>query len=85
MQRYNVTVPKKFIKDGVEKTAWNRVGTLVKFDAKDGKPESYILELSMFPETKFGVFADEPKANATSPSVMPAYAAEEIDETAIPF
>jgi len=85
MQRYNVTCPKKYTKDGVEKTAWNRVGTLVKFDAKDGKPESYILELSMFPETKFGVFADEPKANATSPSVMPDYPAEEVEAEVIPF
>jgi len=83
MQRYNVTVPKKFIKDGVEKTAWNRVGTLVKFDAKDGKPESYILELSMFPETKFGVFADEPKSGSSS--VMPAYPTQEVGEESIPF
>lgn len=67
MQRYNVTVPKKYTKDGEEKTAWNRVGTLVKFEAKDGKPESFILELSMFPETKFAVFLDEPKAGSSAP------------------
>ena len=66
--RYNVTVPKKYTKDGEEKTAWNRVGTLVKFDAKDGKPESFILELNMYPETKFGVFADEPKAGSSAPT-----------------
>jgi len=72
MQRYNITVPKKYTKDGEEKTAWNRVGTLVKFDAKDGKPESFILELNMYPETKFGVFADEPKTGS------PATATEDV-------
>jgi hypothetical protein len=65
MQRYNVTVPKKYTKDGEEKTSWNRVGTLVKFEAKDGKPESFILELNMYPDTKFAVFADEPKTGTT--------------------
>ena len=66
MQRYNVTCPKKYTKDGEEKTAWNRVGTLVKFDAKDGKPESYLLELSMYPDTKFGIFEDKPREEGST-------------------
>lgn len=61
MKRYNISVPKKYIKDGEEKTAWNRVGTLVKFEATNEKPEGYILELNMYPETKFGVFEDKPR------------------------
>lgn len=61
MQRYNVSVPKKYTKDGQEKTAWNNVGKLVRFEARNGKPESFILELNMFPDTKFGVFEDKPR------------------------
>jgi hypothetical protein len=61
MQRYNISVPKKYTKNGEEKTAWKNVGTLVRFEATDTKPEGFILELNMFPETKFGVFEDKPR------------------------
>jgi hypothetical protein len=73
--RYDVTVPKKYTKDGEEKTAWNRVGTLVKFEATADKPESYLLELSMFPETKFGVFESKPRdaAPATDDTEKPPF------------
>jgi len=67
MKRFNISVPKKYTKDGEEKTAWNRVGTLVKFDATNDKPEGYILELGMFPETKFGVFEDKPRDEQPAP------------------
>ena len=72
MKRYDITVPKKYTKDGEEKTSWNRVGTLVKFDATSDKPEGFILELSMFPETKFGIFESKPRD-------------EKIDAPATPF
>ena len=72
--RYDVTVPKKYTKDGEEKTAWNRVGTLVKFEATADKPESYLLELSMFPETKFGVFESKPREDEPKE-----------DDSAVPF
>jgi hypothetical protein len=69
MERFNITVPKKYTTNGEEKTAWNQVGKLVKFEAKDGKPESYILEMHMYPDTKFAVFKDEPRtANGASSS-----------------
>lgn len=61
MQIYNVSVPKKYTKDGEEKTAWNNVGKLVYFPATADKPAGYALELSMFPDTKFGVFEAKPK------------------------
>lgn len=66
MEKYNITAPKKYTKNGEEKTMWNRVGTLVKFEATTDKPESYILELNMFPDTKFGVFKDEPRQDRDS-------------------
>ena len=61
MKIFNVSVPKKYTKDGEEKTAWNNVGKLIYFPASGDKPEGYALELSMFPETKFGVFEAKPK------------------------
>jgi hypothetical protein len=68
MKRYNVSVPRSYEKDGETKTAWNTVGKLVHFPATGDKPEGFILELSMFPNTKFGVFEEkprEPKEEAT--------------------
>lgn len=61
MQRFNITCPKKYTKNGEEKTSWNRVGSLVRFEATNDKPEGYILELNMFPDTKFAVFEDKPR------------------------
>lgn len=61
MDRFNVSVPKKYMKDGVEKTAWANVGRLVRFAAEDGKEERILLELNMFPDTKFGVFPAKEK------------------------
>ena len=61
MQRFNITVPKKYTKNGEEKTAWNRVGSLVYFPKTETKPAGFALELNMFPDTKFALFKDEPK------------------------
>jgi len=62
MKRYNVSVPRQYEKDGETKTAWNTVGKLVQFEATANKPEGFILELHMFPGTKFGIFEDVPRA-----------------------
>jgi hypothetical protein len=61
MKKYNVSVPRKYTKDGEEKTAWGNVGKLVYFEATDSKEEGFILELNMFPDTKFGIFPDKPR------------------------
>ena len=61
MQKYNVTVVKIYEKDGEEKKTYPQVGKLIRFPAKEGKEESFLLELHMFPETKFAVFKDEPR------------------------
>ena len=76
MQRYNITVPKKYIKDGVEKSSWKQVGQLLRFPAKDGKEENFAIEMHMFPDTKFGVFLDEPKTGSKE-SILPDYNQEE--------
>jgi len=57
-QKFRIVVPgeKYQAKDGSgEKTKWNEVGSLVCF-FEDGKPDGFILELGMFPSTKFKVF-----------------------------
>lgn len=59
IKRFNVVTKKTYKKDGVDKTAWNNVGSLVAFD------DGYALELSMFPETKFYVFDAEKKDSVT--------------------
>ena len=37
MKRYNISVPKKYEKNGEEKTQWNSVGSLTHFDATADK------------------------------------------------
>lgn len=59
--RYNITVPRKYEKNGEEKTAWSNVGTLVHFPATSEKPDGFIIELGMFPQTTFKVFPQEEK------------------------
>ena len=64
MKRFNISVPKKYIKDGEEKTVWGNVGKMTYFPKTDTKPAGFTIELFMFPETKFMVFEDKPKDEA---------------------
>ena len=66
MKIFNVTTTKTYEKDGVEKKTYPRIGKLIQFPATTDKPESFILELNMFPETKFGVYPDEPRAQSAT-------------------
>ena len=50
-ERYNLTVPRKYTKDGEEKTAWDPVGVMFK---RDGG--GYSINLSMFPELRIMAF-----------------------------
>ena len=84
MKRYDIVVPTKYTKNNEEKTAWKNVGTLVKFDATNEKPESYILELNMFPNTSFKVFEQKPKEDK-SESVLPEYKDSEIKPEDLPW
>lgn len=64
-KRYDIVVPKKYDKQGEEKTSWKNVGTLVRFPATEDKAEGYILELNMFPDVTFKVFEQKPKEEWT--------------------
>ena len=61
MKKFNISVPKKYTKDGEEKTFWANVGKLVYFPKTEEKDAGFVLELNMFPDTHFGVFEDKPK------------------------
>ena len=61
MKIFNISIPRKYTQNGAEKTAWNNVGKLVHFEATVEKTEGFILELFMYPDTKFGVFPQTPK------------------------
>ena len=58
VKRFNITVPKKYEKDGEEKTQWNTVGTLTEFHKPDGSINRIVeiptigLEAQVFPFKK---------------------------------
>lgn len=68
MKRFNITTVKTYEKDGQEKKTYPQVGKLIQFPATGDKKESFILELNMFPDVKFGVFPDEPKESKSIPN-----------------
>jgi hypothetical protein len=70
MKRYDIVIPKKYEKNGEEKTAWKNVGTLVRFDATNDKPEGFVLELNMFPDTTFKVFEQKPREERNSDDIL---------------
>jgi hypothetical protein len=61
MKRFNICTAKTYEKDGETKKAWRQVGQMVEFPATDEKPRSFLIELHMFPATKFSVFEEKPK------------------------
>lgn len=44
MEKFNISKPEKYIKDGVEKTYWQNVGTYTEFTKEDGN-KSRIIEI----------------------------------------
>lgn len=75
MQKYQLKVPKKYTKDGEEKTVWIPVGTLIEIE-KDGKT-SRIVEIPAIDLTAHA-FLVEPSTTAT-------VTGEEINAGDIPF
>lgn len=61
MQKFNITTKTTYTFNGEEKTKWNKVGQITKFDATEGKPEGYKLEWFVQPDTKFYVFEEKPR------------------------
>jgi hypothetical protein len=61
MKRYNIVTAKVYEKDGEQKKAWKNVGQLFLWEARGDKPESFQIELNMFPNEKFYVFEERPR------------------------
>jgi hypothetical protein len=76
--RFNISVPKKYTKNGEEKTAWNNVGKLVYFPATADKTEGFILELNWLPDVTFKVF---PEKEREQQQAQPAAQAHDANAT----
>lgn len=90
MRKFNIVTKKTYTANGVEKAQWNNVGALVHFEPSGTKDESFILELAMFPDTKFFVFPQKEQQRSAKneakedvPTVQ--YNEEEINSQDIPF
>ena len=81
MKRYNITTQKTYQQNGEEKKSYPRVGTLVKFEETEEKPEGFILEWNTQPDTKFYVFEDKPREDTQQKS----FNNNEISPDDIPF
>ena len=57
MKLYDICTKRTYVKDGVDKNIWLKVGTYKETD--DNKK---FIELNMFPSTSFYVFEQKPKA-----------------------
>lgn len=62
----NIVTAKLYEKDGEQKKAWKNVGELFIWEARGDKPESYQIELNMFPNEKFWIFPKKERDQFTS-------------------
>jgi hypothetical protein len=59
MKRYNIVTARAYKdKSGEDKKAWRTVGQLTRWPATQDKPESFNIELHMWPETRYSVFEE---------------------------
>ena len=88
-KKFNISKPKKYTKDGVEKTVWNNIGTLTEFVKPDGSV-SRLIEIPAI-GLEAHVFAIEPKVAPESGVAYPENPAgqpvpeSEINPEDIPF
>jgi hypothetical protein len=83
MKKYNISVAQKYTKDGVEKTYWANVGTLVEFEKQDGTI-SRLVEIPAI-GLKANAFPIEPKEDPNRPASFPRSSKEDITPEEIPF
>lgn len=88
IERFNVSKPDKYMKDGQEKTKWNNIGTLVEFHKEDGSI-SRILEIPAI-GLKANIFPIEKKeppkpAKQAEEVTTIEYPSEDINPEDIPF
>jgi hypothetical protein len=84
MKRYNILTKRTYEKDGQEKAQWLRVGTLTQFQATEQKDESFIMELNLFPHTRFFVLEQKKKEDKPGEEKSEVEG-EEVNAEEIPF
>lgn len=83
-KRFNISKPRKYVSNGVEKTYWDRVGEMVEFTKDDGSVSRVVKIPAIGLEAN--VFEDKPKEAAPSSTQRTyAQADEEIRPEDIPF
>lgn len=62
MKKYNICTGRAYKdRDGNDKKAWRTVGQLTRWEATQDKPESFSLEMYMWPDTRYSVFEEKPR------------------------
>jgi hypothetical protein len=91
MKRYNISKPEKYIKDGVEKTAWKNVGTMTEFSRDDGSVSRIVeipaigLKANVFEQTDPADQTPRPqKSSPMKPAVVPAGKPKDPDQIEYP-
>ena len=80
MKKYNISKPRKYVKDGVEKTYWDKVGEMIEFEKQDGSVSRIVkipaigLEANVFEEKE-----------REQPRPQQEHQSEQSDDTGIPF
>lgn len=80
MKRYNLSKPRKYIKDGVEKTYWDKVGEMVEFEKQDGSVSRIVKIPAIGLEAN--VFEEQPREERAAPA---ASHTDDVDASQIPF
>ena len=86
MKRYNISKPRKYVKDGVEKTYWDKVGELVEFEKQDGSVSRLVKIPAIGLEAN--VFEEKPRETQPAPRQQSndiVYPETELNPEEIPF
>ena len=77
VKKFNVSRPKKYFKDNVEKTMWQNVGVITEFHKQDGSVSRIIeipaigLEANIFPFEEKKEYAPRPSQPAPQKAMTP--------------
>lgn len=82
-KRYSISKPRKYVKDGVEKTYWDKVGEMVEFQKEDGSVSRIIKIPAIGLEAN--VFEEKPREAPAAPSQPTVSDTGEINPDEIPF
>jgi len=91
MKKYNLSVPQKYISNGVEKTFWSNVGTMTEFPKQDGTTSRIVeipaigLKASVFPIVPREQYQKPVEKQGPVPMTEGVEYPEDINPDDIPF